>query len=362
MTPLYTHEQAAFWRRRFVRSRLAVCILFTAALVAAVTLCCLAETRTALTLQWIAVAEFVLLGWAGILLTVLVCLPARAEDQHTNSMLAGTPETHTGTLTLSRQTFSIPKSITVRKASLQTPEETLTLNLDSARASLLPSDTFEAEVQTVRKYITGFRPLNGTDEAAPPARGRTARLSRFFSLVPGLILWGMFSVLLWCWIFSLAMDTVPAKKITLYIDGSVSRPVELAAALEENLPEGIRMVQAHPFSYAMMDSESIRGADLFILPEEEADVYREWFAPLPEAFRSGSDDLLMRDGVPLGVPVYDAGSGLSAAGSFILYAESGQPEHRWYLCFGNQSLHVAGNPNAADSAAVTVAEGLLRLR
>ena len=277
-------------------------------------------------------------------------------------MLSGTAESRTGTLTLSDRTFRIPKSIVVRKASLQTQEETVTLNLDNARAGFLPSGLLEAEVQTVRKYITGFRPLSGTDETAAPNRGRSSLFGRFFSLVPGLILWGMFSLLLWCWIFSLITDTAPAKKISLYVDGTVSRPVELAAMLEEILPEGIRMVKVHPFSYAMMDSESIRRADLFILPEQEIDVYREWLAPLPEDLSPEPQGLLVRDSIPLGIPVYDAEAALCAAGSCISYAESGYPDQTWYLCFGSQSLHTPGVPGALDSTAVMIAESLIHVQ
>lgn len=362
MISLYTPEQAAFWHRRSVRSRYAACVLFCAALLGAVVLCCFVTTRNALTLQWIAVAEFALLGWIGIMLTVLVYLPARAEAQHTNSILSGAAETRTGTLTLSDQTFRIPKSIIVRRAALQTQKESLTVNVDNARAGLLPAGPFQAEVQTVRKYVSAFRPLIAAEEAAAPARSRSSLLSRFFSLVPGLILWGMFSMLLWCWVFSLITDTAPEKKISLYIDGTVSRSVELAAVLEENLPEGIRMVRVHPFTYAMMDSESIRRADLFILPEQDIGVYREWLAPLPDAFGSDWQSLLVRDSVPLGIRVYDSEAGLCAAGSCISYSESGFPDQVWYLCFGNQSLHTPGIPGALDSAAVPVAEALVRLR
>ena len=363
MTALYTPGQAAFWRRRSVRSRVVICIIFAAALLAAVILCCLVTTGNALTLQWSTVCEFTLLGWAGILLTVLVYLPARAEDLHTRGILSGEPETRTGLLTLTDQAFRIPKSIVVRKAVLQTPEETVTLNVDSKRVPLLPSGSFEAEIQTVRKYVTGFRPLSGAPEAeSAPSRGRSRFFSRFFSLLPGLMLWAMFSLLLWCWIFSLITDAVPARKVVLYVDGAVSSPVELAVRLEEDLPDGIRMVQVRPFSYAMMDGESIRRADLFILPEGDLETYRDWFAPLPDAFGRTAEDLTAPDGVPLGVPVYDGESRLSVADTFILYTASGAPGQRWYLCFGNQSLHTPGNPDAVDSAAVSVAESLLRLR
>ena len=45
----------------------------------------------------------------------------------------------------------------------------------------------------------------------------------------------------------------------------VSLKQELDARLEEDLPEGIRMIRVHPFSYAAFDESALLQADLYIV-------------------------------------------------------------------------------------------------
>ena len=374
MLTLYSPEEARLFRHRASRTRLCVFLLFAFATLAAVLLCCFAGTRTALLFQWLAVGEFTLLGWTAILLYALVTRPSLAEASHMEAILASSPETRTGLLTLSGSFFAIPKSVTVCGASLDTGAETLSLSVDAARLDRLPAASFPAEVQTVRKFITAIRPLSPEEAAAlslPAPASADARnprphspslFRRVLSLLPMLIVWAMLSLLLWCWVFSWAMDAPPAQKITLFVNGAVTHGEQLAATLEEALPAGLRLVQVRPFSYAMMDGGPLRAADLYILPESDLDTWLDWFAPLPSDFGLPADRLILRNGIPVGLPVYSEDTCLSVAGSCIAYTDSFLPAGPWVLCFGNQSLHVPGNPAALDDAALAIAAKLLTLR
>ena len=282
---------------------------------------------------------------------------------HMEGILSEEAENCSGVLTLEDQSFAIPKSITLRKLTLRTPDGTRILNLESSLVSRLPSASFSAEVRVARNYITGFRVLNPAECVSPvPARKGLSLFRRVMSLVPMLIVWVFFSLLIWSWVFSLITDTTSARKITLYVDGSVVHATNLAVLLEEGLPAGVRMAQVRPFSYAMMDGDALRRADLYVMPESDAVEYLNWLAPLPDVYVSSPGALLSADGVPLGVPVYDAGASLSVAASYVQYHSDGKPDQRWYLCFGTQSLHVPGNPGAVDDAAVSAAGVFLGLR
>lgn len=184
------------------------------------------------------------------------------------------------------------------------------------------------------------------------------RFKRFTGLIPLLILWLMGSVLLWGWIFTRLTDTVPQRKIVLFVDGEVPRSVELAAVLEESKPEGIKMIQVHPFSYAMLNGDALRSADLYLVRASDAEQYREWFAPLPPAMISGKN--LPEDGRS-GLKAYDAVTGKGAASEYIAYMPAGAEPEDYYLFFGASSLHVPGMENAVDDAALSVARTLLSM-
>ena len=157
------------------------------------------------------------------------------------------------------------------------------------------------------------------------------------------------SALLWSWIFTFLTDAPPENKITLYADMKSFRWKELAIALEEEAPDGIRFVQVHPFSYALMNSEGLKQADLYIMTPAQAAEHREWIGPMPGNQETGGDEM------PEGLLLYNAENGEGAAGSYLNYGE--QPGENWYLFFGRQSLHTGEQ----DLAAEEIARGLIRL-
>lgn len=155
MEHLYTHAESQRWKRRAaltmgisagaVALALAVCIL----------LCTAVNTANARTLLLCCVALFTLAGWAAILLLFFVYAPARAQAEHIFGMLNGETQVFEGTLTLHRETFRIPKSITVRKATLHTDEGPVSLNVSAALAHRLPTDR-RLRLETVRRYIAAY--------------------------------------------------------------------------------------------------------------------------------------------------------------------------------------------------------------
>ena len=86
--------------------------------------------------------------------------------------------------------------------------------------------------------------------------------------------------------------------------------------------------------YAMFGSEALKTADLYIVPDSDREQYADWFAPGEE-----------------GLPVYDPETGVSVAGTWILYA----PEETYRLYIG------AGSPHLTDGLAQLGAELLMNL-
>ena len=175
-------------------------------------------------------------------------------------------------------------------------------------------------------------------------------LKNIWSQLHLYLLWLLASALIWGLVFSFLTDAPPEKKVTLFIDVESCRDAALREELEKTLPEGIRMIQVHPFSYAMFDEQTLLNADLYIVPESSIEGYRESFLLFPGA--ELSQDL--REG---GIRVYDASSGEGTAADYIRY----DPAENYYLFFGVNSIHAAALSGRGDDAAVMVADRLLQL-
>ena len=82
-------------------------------------------------------------------------------------------------------------------------------------------------------------------------------LKNIFSQLHSFVLWALFSALLWGWVFSFVTDTSIEKKVTVYCYVPEIRDTELSAKLEEDMPEGLKMIRVRSFEYVMMDMEAI---------------------------------------------------------------------------------------------------------
>lgn len=171
------------------------------------------------------------------------------------------------------------------------------------------------------------------------------------------LLWLFLAALLWGWIFTFVTDTRPVKKVTVFVEAPACRDRDLAVELEKTMPEGIRMIKVHPFTYAMFDEGTLLGADLYIVSASQAEAYRDSFVPA--------------DGLPLtegrvtdalgGIRIYDAAAGTGGADGYITYAVPGATGEDYYLFFGVNSVHVSALNGTGDDAAIAVAERLLDL-
>ena len=184
-------------------------------------------------------------------------------------------------------------------------------------------------------------------------------LKKGFRLLPRLLFWALVSALFWSWIFNFLTDTDREKKITVFAGMQVFEDRAMSAALEENLPENIRMVQVHSFGYALMDSISLQTADLYLMTEAQAREHQDWLCPLPEEIDLPAD-ILQLDGEAVGIPVYSPGKDSGTAASYLNYTEF--PDDSWYLCFGQGGYHLVNLENGVDNAAIAVAEHLLAMK
>ena len=162
-------------------------------------------------------------------------------------------------------------------------------------------------------------------------------LKNVFSRLHAFLLWLLASVIFWSWIFTLVTDTSPDKKVTVYCHVPGIQDTALAAALEEDMPEGLEMIKVHSFNYVMFDVESIGLGDVFIIPASEIGLFAGDLAPV--------------GGEP-GVKVYDAATGAGIARAYIQYEAA---DEDFYLFLG------AGSAHLEDGKALEVASELLAM-
>lgn len=160
-------------------------------------------------------------------------------------------------------------------------------------------------------------------------------LKNIVSQLHTFVLWLLASAIFWGWIFTFVTDTSPEKKITVYCHVPAVQDVALAAALEKQMPEGLKMIKVHSFDYVMFNTESIKQGDIFIIPASEIETFAEDLAPV------GDEQC---------VKVYDAITGEGIAKNYIQYADED-----FYLFLG------AGSSHLEDGKALEMAAELLTL-
>lgn len=158
-------------------------------------------------------------------------------------------------------------------------------------------------------------------------------LKNILSQLHSFALWALMSVLIWGWIFNLVTDTTFDKKVMIFAHVPAIQDVDLAEALEEDLPEGIKMVQVHSFDYVMFDTVSIQRADVLIIPAVDVPEMGDEIIPL-----EGND----------GTVIYDPDTGEGVLTDYITYGDE-----TYYLFLG------AGSGHLEDGAAEEIARRLL---
>ena len=180
-------------------------------------------------------------------------------------------------------------------------------------------------------------------------------LKNVLSQLHSFVLWALLSAVFWGWIFTAFVDDAPAgKKVVIYVDAPVRMERELDARLEEDLPEGIRMIRVHPFSYAAFDESALLQADLYIVPASHAEEFAPSFVSWPEGDAEPTEGLR-------GMTVYDAAAGKGAAAEYILYEIPGQTPENYYLFVSADTLHAASLTGKGDDAALQTARRFTEL-
>jgi len=197
------------------------------------------------------------------------------------------------------------------------------------------------------------------------------------------IIWGLIAAIFVSFLFNLATDTKPEKKVTIWVDADSVKSAELQTVLDEDLPEGIKMTKVHSFSYSVFGMAQPGADDIYIVKAENAEQFLEGFAPL-EQFLGGTEgaealrsalresvsvkdtgdaqlkplgDYYGKDGALLGImvfysPLYTSG----AASEYIDYSAEEGSGMAYYIFFGKDSLHPG-----KDGAAAYIAQRLLQL-
>lgn len=166
------------------------------------------------------------------------------------------------------------------------------------------------------------------------------------------VVWAILSAVLWGFVFNFLTDAPAENKLVLFAEVESCRDREFSAALEAHRPEGIRLIQAHSFNYVMFDEASLLHADLYIVPKESIEEYRDSFRPLdPDALPAAAGEILMLDGEPFGICVWDGETGFAA--NFLDYGAG-----EYYLLLGANSLHAGGK----DRTAYWLIEEILQMK
>lgn len=181
-------------------------------------------------------------------------------------------------------------------------------------------------------------------------------IKRILSQLHRYVILAMASFIFWAWIFTLLTNTVPAKKIVIFSDIPQLDESALSAELEKNLPDGIRMIQVHPFSYAMFDTSEPMSADLYILSGEDIGILLDQLCLIP-----AEADGFVSDGTLYGYLLHAADGSFTRLGTFGSYVVPGEEEDDYYLCFNKDSLHLGLWNGSADDAAIVIADRILQI-
>jgi len=169
------------------------------------------------------------------------------------------------------------------------------------------------------------------------------------------LLWLTVSFFLWAWIITLITDAPAGKKVVLFADVPAMDREGLSAALEAELPEGIRFVETRLFTDDLFSPADILKGDLFIVSAKQAEGFLPGFLPLDPGF--SDRPLYASEGKVYGVCVFDEAAGIQTATPFVAYV----PGETYFLFFNADSRHLGAWNGSADRAAVRVAQTLLSL-
>ena len=172
----------------------------------------------------------------------------------------------------------------------------------------------------------------------------------FLRMIPALLAWTAFMLILWGFVYLRLTDTLAEQKLVLYIDGQVLNARDMMLELESKTVENaskesvfgqdadIRMIKIRPLTYNILGYSAENEADLFIVAEPDMEKLLDWFLPLPEEL-SALGSCYLKDGTAYGVEI-DISRYLENA-----YVNQSAPETN-YLCLCKNTVH-AGDVDTA---------------
>lgn len=186
-------------------------------------------------------------------------------------------------------------------------------------------------------------------------------IKRILSQLHRYVLWALISAVVWAFVFTRITDASPKRKVTVYTDAPAVSEITLEAKLEEELPDGIKMVKVRHFTYAAFNSDAPSEADILILSESSVKEHLDMLSPIPRDPREGD---YVEGGSLYGIKVFDLASGSAVCGEYFTYTYivSETPNQNYYLCFNNDSIHLGGWNGSADDAALIIAEKILSMK
>lgn len=170
------------------------------------------------------------------------------------------------------------------------------------------------------------------------------------------VLWALISVVFWAWVFTRILDAPAGKKLVVYADMPDLDRAALSSALEKDMPEGIRFVDAMAFMDEMFTTGNVTHGDLFVVPASHAELFLSDFSPIdPAAFPDLP--LYTFDGKAYGVCVYDEAAAIYIGTRYVGYL----PGETYYLFFNAASPHLGQWNDSPDDAALRAARTFLTL-
>ncbi len=170
------------------------------------------------------------------------------------------------------------------------------------------------------------------------------------------VLWALLSGLLWAWILVLVTKASPSQKVQLYADLPRIETEPLEIALEHDLPNGVKYVEARCMDNLLIDLSVVLQGDVFLIPESKTEEYLASFAPIDKNAFPGQS-FYESDGTAYGIVVFDEDADIWIGRDYVMYIAG----ERCILFFNKDSQHLGTWNGSPDDAAITIAKNFLNL-
>lgn len=170
------------------------------------------------------------------------------------------------------------------------------------------------------------------------------------------VVWTLVSVMFWSWVVVRITDALPKNKVVLYADLYEIDGKAVEAAVEPDLPEGIRFMEVNMFDSMLFQPTAVLTGDLYLVPEMDIEAYAASFLPLDRSLFEGAA-FYEYEGNPIGVCVFDPDGSAAVGADMIGYF----PDQKCYLCINRESKHIGKVNDSPDDAAIVLAKAFFNI-